>query len=447
MRKLSRAVGLVAPIALVLSVQTPAANGHTAPSTAVATVETPSVFNDDAGGNADSDDPEVWLHPDDSDDSLVLGTEKENGLSVFDLKGRVIQHLDAPAAPGPGDATGRINNLDVLYDYEVAGDDLDIAVATDRGLDKLHIYAIDPDKAEERKNPLTEITDPSAPFLFSKNQAEVNEQNTAYGVAAWKDAKGVVYVLVTREHRTEIGLFRLLPRKNGTVGYEPVRKVALPATFTLPNGASWTPCDEPGRQPQSEGMVVDTDRGVVYVSQEGVGIWRMDADLSPFQPKLIDKVREFGVPATYDAETDECVAGTDPGFGGKNLSADAEGLTIYQRSGGRGYLIASSQGDSTYAVYDREGTNRLIGSFRIGDGKHGIDSTQNTDSLFVTNSRVGSFKKGLLLVQDGNNTPDVTVGGEVRENTNFKFVPWENVARSFSPALAIDTEGHDPRGD
>ena len=33
---------------------------------------------------------------------------------------------------------------------------------------------------------------------------------------------------------------------DGKVGYEPVGKLQLPASFTLPDGTSWAPCDDPG---------------------------------------------------------------------------------------------------------------------------------------------------------------------------------------------------------
>ncbi len=42
---------------------------------------------------------------------------------------------------------------------------------------------------------------------------------------------------------------------------------------------------------------------------------------------------------------------------GGNLAADVEGLTIYHVDHNTGYLIASSQGDDTYAVYTREAGN------------------------------------------------------------------------------------------
>ncbi|MET8677786.1 hypothetical protein ABZW18_09390 [Streptomyces sp. NPDC004647] len=56
-----------------------------------------------------------------------------------------------------------------------------------------------------------------------------------------------------------------------------------------------------------------------------MGLSRIDLDDEEFdRPRLFDKVREYGVPWTY--EDAECVPDTanDPGHGG--LGADAEGV-------------------------------------------------------------------------------------------------------------------------
>jgi 3-phytase len=56
------------------------------------------------------------------------------------------------------------------------------------------------------------------------------------------------------------------------------------------------------------------------------------------------------------------------------------------------------------------------------------------------------FQSGLLVVHDGQNTPEVFDGeGGVRTNTNFKFMQWEDVARAFDPPLLIDRHRWDPR--
>jgi 3-phytase len=441
------AAGLAAAV-----VVQPAANADTdkapPPAAAPAVVEVPAVletqpeFDDDAGGNADVDDPAIWVHPDDPDSSLVIGTLKDAGLSVFTLDGRQIQRIAPPAAPRPGDAAGRFNNVDVLTDFVLGGREVDIAVTTDRGRDQLRIFTIDPAKAAAGGSPLTDVTDPAAPLLFNRNQAEVNEQATAYGLSVYHDDDDRALALVSQELRSTLGSVELTA-KGTKVTYRMVRTAALPTTFDLPDGTTFTPCQEPGEQPFSEGIFVDAEEDVAYVAQETVGLRRMDPDLSDFEPELIDKVREFGVPATFDVEADECVVdGADPGFGGKNLSMDIEGTTLFDAGDGQGYLLVSSQGNNTIAAYERDGDNAFVGSFRIADGPGDVDSVEETDGMAVTNVPLGQFTEGLLVTQDGSNTPDVAggEGGEPRDNSNVKFTSWGTVAAAFDPPLDVNPD-------
>ncbi|MFJ7589312.1 phytase [Streptomyces sp. NPDC097617] len=399
-----------------------------------ASVETPSLFDDEAGGNANADDPAIWRNAKDPDRSLVIATAKEGGLRVYDLDGRQVQSLPAPASPREGDMPGRFNNVDLITGLRFPDGRHDVAVVSDRGRDQLRIYRIDPKRPTA---PLVDVTDEAAaPRVFSTGQDEVNEQRTAYGLAVYTDRRsGRSYAVASRRHATTLALAELLPDARGKVGYRTVRTTSLPASFTLPNGKSWTPCGEPGEEPQIEGMVVDPDTGDLYAGQEDIGIWKLDADLrSP--ARLIEKVRSFGVPGTWNPETEECDAGADPGFGGRHISADVEGLTIWRdprQPGRRGYLLASSQGDDTFAVFDREHGNAYVRGFRIGDGGPGSpDGSQECDGAAVTTAPLGKkFPNGLLVVQDGHNTPATTGSdGEARTDTDFKFVDLGRLKRA-----------------
>ncbi|WP_037844242.1 phytase [Streptomyces sp. NRRL S-455] len=394
-----------------------------------ATTETPALYGDDAGGNADADDPAIWRNTADPDASLVISTAKEGGLRVYDLAGKEVQSIPAPPAPTPDDKPGRFNNVDLVSGFPLPTGRADVAVVTDRGRDHLRIYRITPGAAR----PLTDITDPNAPLVFSKTLDEVNDQTTPYGLATWTDkATGRSYAVVSRRSRTRLALLELRTTSTGAVTYRQVRTYDLPASFTLPDGTSWTPCTDPGDLAQVEGMVVDPVNKVLYAGQEDVGIWRMPADLGG-KPKLIDKVREYGVPATYDEATEECVTGADPGYGGTHLSADVEGLTILDEGSGDGYLLASSQGDNTFAAYDREVSddNEYESGFRITAGT--VDGSEECDGAAVLNAPLGSrYPNGLLVVQDGHNTPDERdEDGEVRDNTDFKFVDLAKVTRAL----------------
>lgn len=126
-----------------------------------------------------------------------------------------------------------------------------------------------------------------------------------------------------------------------------------------------------------------------------------------------DKVREYGVPGTYDEATEECVSGPDPGYGGKHLSADVEGLTLLKEKDGDGYLLASSQGDDTFAAYDRElgDDNEYEGGFRVTAASATLDSAEESDGAAVLNEPLGSkYPKGLLVVQDGDDKPGSRAG-------------------------------------
>ncbi|MGA4800316.1 MULTISPECIES: phytase [Streptomyces] len=420
-----RSVTVVLGTALVALAATVPAGAHPSGTTQALPAVTPRaetapLYDDEAGGNADADDPAIWRNAAQPDRSLVIATAKEGGLRVYDLDARQVQAVPAPPAAGPDDAPGRFNNVDLVHGLRLPSGRADVAVTTDRGHDRLRIHRIAPGRAG---GPLVDVTDPAAPPVFSADQAEINDQNTAYGLATWTDAaSGRSYALVSRRNRTTVALLELTPTAAGTVTYRKLRSLDLPSSFRLPDGTSWAPCGEPGELPQVEGMVVDPANGMLYAGQEDVGIWRVRADLTGAAPKLVDRVREYGVPGVYDEETEECTAGADPGFGGTRLSADVEGLTLLTEADGDGYLLASSQGDDTFALYDREleDANEYEGGFRVTASADGsVDGSEECDGAAVLNAPLGSkYPNGLLVVQDGHDTP---VEGD-RAATNFAFV-------------------------
>jgi 3-phytase len=220
-------------------------------------------------------------------------------------------------------------------------------------------------------------------------------------------------VAVTRRHETRVALLRLADRPGGTVGTEPVATVDLPSTFRLPDGSAWSPCEEPGEGPQLEGSVLDGR--VLYTAQEDVGIWRIPLTPSGFgRPELVDRVRSFGVPSRWDAATEECVPdGPDPGYGGRWLTADAEGLAVAD-----GTLFASSQGDSRFVVYGKH-----VRDLRIVAGR-GTDSVEHSDGSAISTASLGRrFPHGLLVVHDGERRPSA---GDL-PTTGFAFVRLEDV--------------------
>ncbi len=102
---------------------------------------------------------------------------------------------------------------------------------------------------------------------------------------------------------------------------------------------------------------------------------------------------------------------------------------------GGAILVASSQGDYTFAFYDLNNGDRYLGSVRVADDPAaGIDGAEETDGLAVTSVNLGpGFEQGMLVVQDGfNRLPE--------ERQNFKLVPWSAVAAALNLPAAAENE-------
>ncbi|WP_083974465.1 phytase [Herbidospora daliensis] len=427
------AIGLLSTV--LLSAAPASAEG---PAVVTTDNETPVLYDDDRGGDASGDDPAIWVDPHDSRKSIVIVTAKEGGLRVYDLKSREIQSLKAAKAPRRDGVEGRYNNVDIAYGLRLGGRKVDVAVVSDRYNDQIRFFAIDPSAAK----PLREVTAPDQRFLFSPDRKTVGEEHTAYGLAVWQPTPGTAYAVVTQEGATTLATARIV-EKDGRLGYSSVERLTMPSEFPLPDGTTWKPCEEPGVLPHFEGLAVDQRSGVLYAAQEDVGLWRVPLPLGTKQPTLVDKVRDFGVEDVYDEETEEC-APVDPnasGFGGDHLTADAEGVDVYYAGGATGYVIVSSQGDDTFTVYDRQGANKSLGTFRV-KGVKGVDDVNGSDGLTVTNRPVGKYTQGLLVTHD---EPDTGANvDEERDATNFSYVSWGEVARALK--LKVSTRaGNDPR--
>ncbi len=381
------------------------------------TLETPSEirYDDPTDPNvvegSDSDDPAIYIHPDDVEQSLVITALKNGGLAVYNLDGEEIQKIV------PDDI--RYNNVDLVYGFNLDGETIDIAVVSDRRNDTLVIFKIDPTTQQ-----LTDITSTNIlETIFGVDDGEA----TAYGLATYTSpVTGEVYTFVSQADGDQIAQLELTSDGQGNITAEIVRTLSVP----IPDGGEV-------EDAQVEGMVVDRELGYLYVGQEEFGIWKFYAEPdSSDTGTIVDTVKEINPDS--------------------NLTADVEGLTIYYGEDGRGYLLASSQGNSSFAVYDRQGSNTYLDSFVVGEtpplirGEGGIDSVEESDGADIINVALGDkFPNGLLVVHDGSNE-DATVfqdpeDGEIQNfNTNFKYINLEELSETL-PFFKLNTEGYDPR--
>ncbi|MTJ51999.1 phytase [Anabaena sp. UHCC 0253] len=375
-------------------------------------VETrPALLDDDSlpfSQRADADDPAIYVNSTDSSKSLVFTSVKNGGLRIYDLAGNLLQTIN------PSNPDIRYNNVDLQYGFTLGGQKIDIAIASDRNNDKLAIFKINPNSTNG--NFLENITDSNAATIFQGLPFATpysESTRSAYGLAIYRSpVTNDYYVFTSRRQTGDVAQLKLVDKGNGTIGYELVRNFTIPAPTT------------PDASAQTEGMVVDQETGFLYIGQEDVGIWKFKAEPNGGTTgTLIEKVKAEG---------------------GKNLINDVEGLTIYYGKNGTGYLLASSQGDNTFAVYTRESNNEFLGRFGVGNNG-GIDSVQESDGADVINLPLGpNFPYGVFITQDGSNDPATIVDDE-NISSNFKLVPWENIANAFPTPLNIDTTSYNPR--
>lgn len=308
---------------------------------------------DPVGRQGDAaDDPAIWIHPGQPAKSRVLGTNKKQGLLAYDLDGKLLQEL----------AVGRLNNVDVRPNFKLGQRTVDLAVASNRDHNSLSLFSIDRQSGELREagevpTPLKEI----------------------YGICLFQPASGEIYAIANGKDGTFLQYRLSAP--DGRAQGELVRQFKVDS--------------------QPEGCVADDQRQRLFIGEEDVGVWAVDARAD--QPATLTNVIKVG----------------------PQLHADVEGLALYQ-SDKRDYLVISSQGNDSYLVVDAEPPFAVHGAFRVGlNAAAGIDGASETDGLEVTAINLGGpWSQGMLVVQDGRKRmPEQT--------QNFKFVPWADVTRAL----------------
>lgn len=240
-------------------------------------------------------------------------------------------------------ADGKFNNVDLRYGMEVNGKSVDIVVTSNRTDDTLALYGVETEKSR----------------LYPMVQKKIETLKKSYGLCMYQDKEQhKVYVFVNNKlgEILQLELFA----QGETIDAKEVRRFHVGS--------------------QTEGCVADDEQSILYIGEENVGIWKYLAKPDAANHRVLIDSTENG-----------------------HLTADVEGLALYTLENGGGYLIASSQGDNSYTVYDRK-TGNYLGRFSIVEGV--IDGTSETDGIAVTSSPIGQlYPYGMMVVQDGENTP------------------------------------------
>ncbi len=363
-----------------------------------------------------ADDACIWVHPRDPSKSVIIGTNKSNdsagGLYAFRLDGRRVDGgSEWRAGRNRFDAGAKINNVDVRYGFPAGDARWDLVCASNRSRRTIDIFRV--------------ATATNADFA---GLALVGRIPIGSGFAGGSDAPYGLAMF----HARSVGRFSVLVSdKRGhlaqyTLSHAPERGSGETVRGTRHDAAGRPWLVNDGSCPV-EGIVADDDREAIYVASEDHGVYRYETVAGVLDPSR----RVVVAAADMDAR------------GGGPLTDDIEGLAIYRGAGGRGYLIASSQGQdrrshrsaSSFAVFERHyeasRANRFLGSFSITAGR--VDGVRFTDGIDACSLDLGGpFRGGLFIAHDG----------EGDSPTNYKLVPWKTIAAELD---LIVEPSYDPR--
>ena len=265
-------------------------------------------------------------------------------------------------------ASSKPGNIDVRYNFTLGGQYIDIIAFNERDTNKIRVYKVD-----RATRLLTRIDNDN--ILTGSN----------YGFTLYRSPlTGKVYGFTGPSSNTAVKQWELVDDGAGHVaGVGPLRQVQ-------PGGVV-------------EGMVADDETGMLYLSEESGGEWK------------------------YSAEPTGGTAGVKIAVVGQNgLTADVEGVTIYYGPAQTGYIILSSQGNSTFKIYDRKPPHTFRGTFSVA----GTNSTDGCDVINVPLN--ATFPNGAFVCHNGSSSPYPD-----------ELVRWGDIATALS--LDLDPGYWDPR--
>lgn len=303
-------------------------------ATVTATLETENV-------DIDPDDPAIWINRADPAQSRVIGTDKDVGLVVFDLDGKIVQRLP----------DGRLNNVDIRQDVMLGGESLTLVTASRRNDDTIVFYTVD----------ATGTLTQASPFSFPGAPRKIEDD--IYGIGLYHDGAAARLFVIASYKTGEIMQWEVT-HADGKLTLTFARELSVPT--------------------QPEGVVADDELGFIYVGEEDGGLWRFAAapDADP-AGHLVDAVGSACLP-----EDDlEGLAIVKTANNGGYVLASAQGVNRY--------VLYARQPDA-------DGNQPCYGAFDIGTGA--TDPASETDGLDVTTAALSdAFPAGLMVVQDDRN--------------------------------------------
>lgn len=290
----------------------------------------------------DTDDPAIWINPDDASKSIVFGTDKDTngGIYAYDLNGKIIKDKCILNVKRP-------NNVDLRYGLQINDSvQTDIIAFTEREKQQIRVFSV-PD--------MTPLDGGGIP-VFADEQN--NEFRFPMGISLYKSPEtGKMYAIVGRKTGPKedyLYQYELKADSTGTVAGNLVRKFG----------------DFSGKK-EIEAIAVDDEMGFVYYSDEMDGVKKYHAEPS----KGNERVAFFG--------TDK-------------FKRDIEGIAIANTGNGEGYIIVSDQQQGYFNVFSRK-DNSFIKAINL--------TTVETDGCDVVTVPLNdTFKTGLFAAMNDDKT-------------------------------------------
>ncbi|KAF2024209.1 thermostable phytase [Setomelanomma holmii] len=326
-------------------------NGWTGPDCSFVAVQ--AKYETDANGG-DGDDPAIWIHPTRLEQSKIITTTKSSdgeGFGVFDLQGKLLQHLTAEEP----------NNVDIIYNLTLGNRVVDLAYAACRGDNTLC---------------LVEVNSTGLLVPISGGTQSLPADYEPYGSCTYRSRKTGKQFIFVNDKEAKYLQYKVTSTTNGTLQTTLVREF------------------QGGSGGQVEGCVADDEAGYIFLGEEPAGIWRYDAE--PTGSNNGTQIAKVGDASGLHADVE-----------GITL--------VLAKSGPGGYIIVSSQGISAYKVYERAPPHEFVTTFTIADNKEkGIDHVSNTDGCAVVGNALNEdFPYGLFVTHDDAN--ELAEGGIATE--------------------------------
>jgi 3-phytase len=284
----------------------------------VATVETEPMKT--KGDSAD--DATLWVNRNDASQSLVIGTNKQRGLVVYDLSGKELQFL----------ADGRLNNVDHRDDFPLGDKKISLVTASNRTNNSIAIYRVD---AETRK--LANVAARLIPTIEAYGSCMYHSRST-----------GKFYYIVTNK-RGEVEQWELFDNGNGLVDGRRARNFSAGG--------------------QLEGCVADDELDQLYIGEEAAGIWKYSA--APDSPLKATKVDGTMPSGNLRADVEGLTIAYEK---------DGRGYLIASSQGNNTYVVYRREGNNEYVKTFRIGAGKGIDEVSETDGIH--VTTERLGSLF-----------------------------------------------------------------